>query len=359
MRVMFVVGTLPPDKCGVGDYVQELASAISREYEHPVFAVSFGSSVRCRTYKPDGSTVDSVATTDGLFGLFRLLQLHQPDVVHVQFPSQGFYGRLLPSALPVLCMLLRRKVVVTHHEIYRSKGWPRALLQSTGSRASVFVRPNFIDQCPSVVRRVLTSKPWAFIQNASPIAPSRLEESARRRLREELAKGRRRLLVFFGFVYPSKGVHLLFQIGNPETDHILIAGDCTDDQYRAELNNEAASKGWKRSDYEFLGFTDPQRSSDILSAADAVVLPFMDGGGEWNTSIHGAVSQGTLVITTSRSQSGFNPERNTAYRSPGDVEGMKEDLERWCGHRVPARDPQAEWRDIAARHAEIYVRATR
>lgn len=355
---MFVVGTLPPGKCGVGDYVQELAVAVAREFRERAHAVSFGSAVQCRTYEPDGSIVDTAATRDGLFGLFRLLKLHQPDVVHVQFPSQGFYGRYLPAVLPVICTLLGRKVVVSHHEIYRSTGWSRALLQSLGSRASVFVRPNFIEQCPKVVRWVLASKPSAFIRNASPIAPSRLGERARQDLRADLVKGRRRLLVFFGFVYPSKRVHLLFQIGNPETDRILIAGDCTDDLYKAEILNEAASNGWRPSDYELLGFLDPQRSSDILSAADAVILPFMDGGGEWNTSIHGAVSQGTLVITTSRSRMGFDPDQNVSYREPCDVNGMKSDLDRWSGRRVPARDPQAEWTEIAARHAEIYARAT-
>lgn len=358
MRVMFVVGTLPPGKCGVGDYVQELAFAVAREYQERAHAVSFGSSVQCRTYEPDGSTFDAAATRGGLSGLFRLLRSHQPDVVHVQFPSQGFYGRYLPAALPVICTLLGRKVVVTHHEIYRSTGWSRALLQSLGSRASIFVRPNFIERSPKVVQRVLASKPWAFIRNASPIAPSHLGERARQGLRADLVKGRRRLLVFFGFVYPSKGVPLLFQIGRPGTDRILIAGDCKDELYKTQIRTAAAAHGWEPSDYEFLGYLDVKRSADILSAADAVVLPFLEGGGEWNTSIHGAVSQGTLVITTSQSRTGFDPELNIAYCKPGDVEGMKEDLDRWCGRRNPARDPLTEWSEIATQHTEIYARAT-
>lgn len=357
MRVMFIVGTLPPGRCGIGDYVVQLAQTIAREYQQPVFAVSLGASIQCFTFSADGFTVEPIPSKNTISGLLRLLKTHQPDVVHIQFPSQGFYGRLLPSALPLVCTLLGKKVIVTHHEIYRAAGWHRAILQSIGSRASVFVRPNFIDQCPYVVQRILAAKPWAFIHNASPIPPSKLNEDDRGLLRRELAKDKRRLLVFFGFVYPSKGVPLLFDIGNPQTDRILIAGDCTDESYRSEIARHAVDVGWSPSDFDFLGYLDPKRSSDLLYAADAVVLPFVDGGGEWNTSIHGAVSQGTLVITTSKSQSGFDEKNNIAYRAPGDIAGMKDDLDRWCGHRIGSRDPQAEWNEIAARHVDIYTRA--
>ncbi|WP_143435831.1 glycosyltransferase [Hydrogenophaga sp. IBVHS2] len=358
MKVMFIVGTLPPGRCGVGDYVHELAMAVAREFHQPAFAVSFDSTVQCRTFIDDGPTTESIGKGTGLGSLLRLLKQHKPDIVHLQFPSQGFYGRLLPSALPAILTLLRHRVVVTHHEIYRATDWRRAMLQSAGSRASIFVRPNFIEQCPKVVRLFLASKPWSFIRNASPLPPFRMTEGARKRLRLEYLRGRSRLLVFFGFVYPSKGVELLFQIGNPGADRILIAGNCPDEHYKAKINSEARIRGWNPSDYELLGFLDGQQASNLLAAADAVILPFTDGGGEWNTSIHGAVSQGTLVITTSRSKTGFDPDQNVSYREPGDVNGMKEDLDRWSGRRVPARDPRAEWREIAARHAEIYARAT-
>ena len=354
---MFIVGTLPPGKCGIGDYTHQLARATALENREPAFALSVALQVQCTTFsEEDTYATDSNTFKSSVIGLLHYLKLHKPDVVHIQFPSQGFYRRILPSLLPLICTLVGKRVVVTHHEIYQRPGWHRGLIQSIGSRGSVFVRPNFIEQCPEIIRRILAKKPWSLIPNASPIPPSKLSASGRQHLRDELSKGRQRLLVFFGFVYPSKGVALLFDMANPRTDRILIAGDCPNEDYRSEVIRHAESKGWSPSDYEFAGYLDEERSSDLLAAADAVVLPFLEGGGEWNTSIHGAVCQGTLVITTSGTKTGFDPVTNVAYRAPGDVSGMKDDLDRLCGHRIAARSPQAEWRGIASRHLELYAR---
>jgi glycosyltransferase involved in cell wall biosynthesis len=93
-----------------------------------------------------------------------------------------------------------------------------------------------------------------------------------------------------------------------------------------------------------------------IAAADAVVLPFLQGGGEWNTSIHGAQAQGTLVVTTSTVRYGFDTATNTYFATPGDIPAMRSALEQYIGNKLTiAKAPVGEsWRTIATAHLDLY-----
>jgi len=94
----------------------------------------------------------------------------------------------------------------------------------------------------------------------------------------------------------------------------------------------------------------------LLAVADAVVLPFRDGGGEWNTSIHGATLQGTIVITTSQSGSGYDKKHHVYYAKVDDVQEMRSALEVYAGRRREddAHPDKNAWREIAAEHHLLY-----
>ena len=108
---------------------------------------------------------------------------------------------------------------------------------------------------------------------------------------------------------------------------------------------------------DFAGYLDKVDAGALLAAADAVVLPFREGGGEWNTSIHGAVDNGAPVITTSRRPRADDVESGIRYRPSEDVSAMREALR--LSHRKarPAATASNDWPSIAARHLEIYAEA--
>ena len=85
-----------------------------------------------------------------------------------------------------------------------------------------------------------------------------------------------------------------------------------------------------------------------------MVLPFRDGGGEWNSSIHAAVAQGTFVLSTSRTETGYDPTRNVYLAEVENVDEMKVALTSYAGtRRNTAMDPD-EWISIADRHQAFY-----
>jgi glycosyltransferase involved in cell wall biosynthesis len=112
---------------------------------------------------------------------------------------------------------------------------------------------------------------------------------------------------------------------------------------------------WKRS-LTVTGFLPADDVARILAVADAVVLPFRNGGGSWNTSLLGAISQGTFVLTTSREERGYNPSQNVYFAQPGNIDEMKNALEKHIGSKSIHRsqDHLAGWNVVSDEHVDFY-----
>jgi hypothetical protein len=206
------------------------------------------------------------------------------------------------------------------------------------------------------MRWALWNKSVVFIQNASVIPRNDLSEQEKSTLKERYLKEQKRLIVFFGFVHPHKGVELLFDIADPASDHIVIAGEMGEGgDYQQEIMRRASAEPWLGK-VTTTGFLPPGDVAGLLAVADAVILPFRDGGGEWNTSIHGATLQGTIVITTSQSRNGYDKKHHVYYAKVDDVQEMRSVLEVYAGRRreYDAHPDSNAWRQIAAEHHSLY-----
>jgi glycosyltransferase involved in cell wall biosynthesis len=196
-----------------------------------------------------------------------------------------------------------------------------------------------------------------YINSASTLPRSHLDEDGARTLRLRYAVEGRRLIVFFGFLHPHKRIELLFQIADPVTDHLLVIGNVGDQsEYAALLEAFTQDPRW-RGHARIVGFVDRHEAADILKAADALVLPLKAGGGEWNTAILAGVGQGTFVLTTSTSSKGYDPEANTYYAAVDDLVEMQHALKTHAGRRRHTTDQYSDafdWGAIARRHIELY-----
>jgi glycosyltransferase involved in cell wall biosynthesis len=163
------------------------------------------------------------------------------------------------------------------------------------------------------------------------------------------------LIVYFGFLYPHKRVERLFDVCDPTTDRLVIAGEATVDalSYRDDIANRAASPPWAGR-ATLTGFMPAKDIAALLAAADAVVLPFQHGGGNWNTSIHAARSQGTFVVTTSDDRSGYDPAAHVWYTTIDDVNGMRTALAQHAGRKRASDAGYDVWKDVAAKHVALY-----
>ena len=357
MRVLIVTGSYPPMRCGVGDYTYNLVEALAVDPEIHVGVLT--SVAGGEMGKTDGIEIFPVIKRWRLAEALKVIKIIRhwsPDIVHIQHPTQGYGNGLLPWLLPMISFLMRKKVVQTWHEGYGRRNAPKLFLKSIVPSGLVFVRPQYKEILHPLLRWALWKKKAVLIPSASTIPRVDLGEQEKDVFKKKYLKKQKRLIVFFGFVYPHKGVELLFEIADPASDQIVIAGEIDEEgDYPHEIMRRASVESWIGK-VTITGFLPAADVAALLAVADAVIFPFRTGGGEWNTSIHGAVLNGTFVITTSLTQSGYDKKRNVYFAKVDSVQEMRSALSAYGGMRrgYDADIDRDEWRQIADEHRSLY-----
>ena len=287
MMVLLVTGSFPPDRCGVGAYSAKLYEQLESNSEVDVRILTSKTS---QSSSPDDVHVFRVMdrwTLREAPKFLRVLRDLKPDLVHLQYPTQGYADASLPWFIPLITRLTGVKVVQTWHEPYSRRRAFKLLLKACVGGGLIVVRPDYLKKLHRMLHWAVWGKHYRYIRSASKIPVCTLAHNELTELRTRYLQGQQRLVVFFGFIYPHKCVDLLFDISNPETDRIIIAGECKSDSYRSALQSRAKLPPWS-GQVAFRGYMNDQNVSALLAVADAVVLPFLHGGVDWNTSIHAA-----------------------------------------------------------------------
>ena len=361
MKVLIVTGSYPPMRCGVGDYAEHLAQALSRDVQLEVSVLT--SELEPAAPHDQNLEIYRVMPTwhkNSLSRYSEVLRRIRPDIVHIQYPTQGYDFLNGLTAIALRTRYHNRvPVVVTLHEFLPR--WPgRAGRHVYGlalvANRIVVVRPDYRARIPWYARAFIKAAKLVFIPNASVIPAVKLSVSEREAVKERVGCVSSKLVAFFGFSYPPKGVDLLFRIADPSIHHLLLIGDLSpEDSYHAHLRKLAESDRWKGR-VTITGFTDATEVGRLLAASDAAVFPFRAGGGIWNSSVHAAASQGTFVLTTSRERSGYDAAANIYYARPEAVDEMRQALLDCAGMRRHNDDLAADsWSEIAAAHKELYA----
>ncbi len=358
MRVLLISGSFPPMKCGVGDYTAQLANSLAilpNTYVGVLADVAV-----------EGTTLDSpidifpIAHGWGFRDvpvILRTARQWQPDIVHIQFPGNGYKSNM-PWLLPTLLLSLNVPVVQTWHNYYEYVRFWHNLPNTLLPGGLVVVRPHYKENMPNWYRRLIAHKQFRYIPNASAIPQVTLSSVEQVALKAQWTNNGRALLVYFGFSFPPKGVDLLFDIADPAQHQLVIVSDLKpDNPYHQHILERARQPVWANQAVT-PGFLPAAEAARLLAIADAVVLPFREGGGSWNTSIQGAALQGTFVLTTSFERHGYDSEENIYYAHPENLSDLRQALSTYLGRRnsLEAARRFAKWESIADAHLELYHR---
>jgi glycosyltransferase involved in cell wall biosynthesis len=376
LRVLLVTGSYPPMSCGVGDYTRALAEALAAEP---------GVEVGVLTSEPAAAAPAGLATLFPVVRAWRwgdrtrikeVLARWRPDLVHLQYPTQGYLGDLA-WLLPLLMRLGGDKVVQTWHEVGAARlgGFtsrsvptlPEKLRQAVAQLALtlaggeiVVVRPDFERRMPGWYRAAGIGRRLRLIPNASVIPPVELGRDERAAERERLGAAGKTLLVFFGFLQEQKGLDDLLAILDPLAHHLVLVGAADEsDPYQRDLLRRLGEPPFAGC-VSRAGFLEAAQAARVMAAADAVVLPYRGGAGTWNTTLKAAALQGTFVLTTAVDRHGYQAEENVYYARCGDRADLGEALRRYAGRRaaaLPADRARQAWGQIARAHLEVYERA--
>ena len=354
-------------KCGIGDYTERLADALAKR---PGVTVAVLTSTGAAAPADRAFEVLPVARDWRLSefgGIARAIGAWQPDLVHMQFPTQGYGRRKLPWLLPALLAAHGLKLVQTWHEYVQQDSLPAFkhsvlnLPNALSASGLAVVRPNFLERMSPWYRALVAGRPFRYIPNAPSIPVTDWSEDQRLAKRAQLAPGGEALVAYFGFAYPAKGVEQLFEIADPARHRLILICDLSrDDPYQRSILERAAAADWAGR-VTMTGFQSAEEVSRILAAADAAVFPFREGGGDWNTTLQGAAAQGTFVLTTSREPRGYDAAANTYFARVNDVAGMREVLLTYLGRRIERHSisEPASWDAVARAHVEFYAEVLR
>ncbi len=338
--------------CGIGDYTARLAQSLGKRKDVIVAVLTDTAA------GPAFEDVElfPIVRTWGLgetSTVLGFLRMWRPDIVHVQYPSHSY--RKIQWILPTIAWLANGPVVQTWHEIYSLRNWP-IVLNAALPGGLVAVRPKYKEKLPVWYRWLIRNKEFRFIQSASSIPTIQLTEDERAAIRSGAGANGCGLIVYFGFAYPAKEIEVIFRVADPVRHRLVLICDLSPgDAYHARILSLAEQADWAGK-VTVTGFLPPVEAGRLLAAADAVILPFRDGGGEWNTSIHGAAAQGTFVLTNSLEKRGYDIDANIYYAFPGNVPEMKTALQQHAGrrNRGPSEAQGTEWDAIASAHVELY-----
>ena len=325
MRIALVCGTYAPERDGVSDYVRRLAAELQANDPGTDVVVA------ARADDDGGAPAGAVAVTPdwslrNVRHAARALDALAADLVHVQWAPSAYGWSGAVGRLPAL---LRTPVVTTLHE-YGGWAWPSWVPQRLwpalerggrddresgllGPRSRALLVTN--EGHARLVSARLHREPTLVPIGPNVPGPVPDARGARDRVRPAvrdrlgLADGVP-LLVFFGFVHPVKGVRELIDatalLRDAHVDvHVEVAGGFASlalpgaeaRSFRAEVEQRIADRG-VGDRVRLTGWVDGDEVSELLSAADAVVLPFTAGVTTKSGSLLAALEHGAPVLAT-------------------------------------------------------------
>jgi len=360
--IALVTGSLPPhDVCGVGDYTRCLFDELEKVQPVDLLHIPIRRPVEAE-----------------LLRVFR-----GREIVHVEYPTEGWGKSVLPSFLPMARSLYGRqaRLLLTLHEWSQMNRVRRASILPLVARADAFIfvtsheREAFLSSAPAAAR----SKPsWVIpigVNLQVPVVPS--EEVLA--FRDELLDGGKfdLLVTHFGFIHAGKQPGKLLDtiVALREAGRrprlVLVGGFQQDKQGEREaFEREIAARGIADA-VKFTGFVEDEKLAALyMASGDVNVSLFADGlssrrGSFWYSTQHGCA----LVTTSPTDWRDF--ERVKDSLRPPHVNFVQKDasakeiadavlsIEPYAPFRYP-RVPVEQWSDIARLHGEVYaaLRAT-
>lgn len=318
LKVCLVSGTVPPLRCGVGDYTIKLAQALVSQTRIK-FELSILTAEQVQTTESYQTAkfklVNMVSRWDwaNLRRILAYFAATQFDIIHFQYPTT-LYGRhpaitLLPSLLRLQALIKRSKsprCILTIHEYatFRLAGKIRIWLMALGCQSVICVSQATV-QSLRPLRRL--GKQLLYIPLGSNISnelPADYEENPLQwRQAHGLPIGTP-IVAYFGFISPSKGLpDLIEAFANLKAEAwlLLIAEPkAQDDNYRSyfdKLKQLIKSRNLEAK-VSWTGFVSETEVSAYLRQATVAVFPFIDGVSLRRTSIIAALINRVAVIST-------------------------------------------------------------
>jgi len=272
-NVLMIVGSYPPDMCGVGDYTYNLMN-----------------SSKANKWKLYYSKEWNLNT---LFNKISEINKFKPEIIILQYPTQGYGWSIVPHILCILYSAFSsRKFVTVLHELSNQSLKAKIaeyiflLFSNRIIVTNDFEKKYAISICPFIVnRRISVARIYSNIKAVS-IIPKTVDRSID--------------LVYFGHIRPNKGINefinFIQELRNKNLNYkVALIGQVLPEY--AAFYNELASNIRQLNINTHINKTS-EEVSILLSDSKFAFFPFPDGLSERRGSFIAAALNGVIMIST-------------------------------------------------------------
>ena len=308
MKVHIISGSYPPMQDGVGDYTKQLFFSIKRYYKEAleVFLIT------TRTESSEDHIEDGVFPiadnwgSRDICGIIRFICKRCPDIVHIQYPANGYKRSVSISFLPIMLQVFspKTRLICTIHEFNN-----RTFL----GKMRLYIGILFCDQIIVVsVQYVKELLRWPFLfykkitvipvgANLPKVVDPDL--SLRKQFENRFnIKQDDRIVAHFGVIRPSKGIEFLLKefrnavSVNNRLKLVLIGW--IDQKYYGSVILPMIKEEFLEKHVILTGDLSSREASECISMAEICVLPYEDGVSTKRGSFMAVLQNNIPVITT-------------------------------------------------------------
>lgn len=285
--MIFITGTYPPQKCGVGDYLYcIMTSEIGKEWS--VF------------YDVDWKL-------SNLPRLIKKMKCVTDPIINLQYPTMGYGTHLSPH---ILCMyakiFLGKKIYVTIHE-YSQLGW----------KGKLALKPLF-----AISEKVIFTTEYeknqaekiAHIQNGCVIKiNSNIPSSPQ--IKE--IKDRSWDVGYFGYLRPQKGLEEFLATAKQVKEKNVNAKICILGSIQPEFENYSKDilRIAEQIGVSYLGENTPQQTAEMINDIKIMYLPFPDGLSERRGSFLASVVNGCVIVSKRGNFTTYEQQQSCVFAS--------------------------------------------
>ncbi|MEA5007113.1 glycosyltransferase [Clostridium tyrobutyricum] len=304
MKLCIITGTLPPIKCGVGDYTKILCNNLSQNEEIDLSVISTKGVEKNDKYKIydicqqwDKKEIKNII--DKIYEI-------NPDVINIQYPTSAYKKNIMINILPFFSYK-KFKIVTTIHEYSDNSKLGKIRIWSNifCSKAIIVVDKKYKKDIKKIP--FFRNKEIYFINIGCNIPKSKITKQETQKIRHSILKNScDRIMGYFGFVNKTKGIesiiysmNILKQKNNLKTMFLIIGELKKDDEYHVFLTN--LINKFNLNDYIYVtGYLKAEEVGKYINAADFMTLPFVNGLSTKNGSFLASIQEEKYIITTKK-----------------------------------------------------------